>query len=150
LARPIAPIQSGGTTYGRLRIYSKQGATAAAPPPRPPPRRVPPFGPPPTFRSRARSIVFDLGAEAAFAREAPTEPRSHGLTRRRGERGVSQGAEGCSWFCGAAETARRTQGSRVVVVCSGRAGVRGVKPASPGRLSAGMSMDPTGRNHIHS
>src|SRR5690606_30210190 len=30
LARPIAPIQSGGTTYGRFDHYSKHGATAAA------------------------------------------------------------------------------------------------------------------------
>src|SRR5690606_21275342 len=77
-----------------------------------------------------------------------TETRSMGLTRRRGERGGSEGAEGCFWVYGAAETARRIQGSRGMVVCAGRVNVRGVKPASPGRLRGGMSMDPTGRNHI--
>ncbi len=35
-----------------------------------------------------------------------------------------------------------------MVVCSGRVGVRGVEPASPGNFLGGMSTDPTGRNHI--
>src|SRR5690606_25504745 len=83
------------------------------------------------------------------ALEVHTEARSYWLTRRRGERGGSEGAEGWFWVCRAAETSRRDQGSLVVVVCSGRVAVRGVEPASPGSLLGGMSQDPTGRNHIH-
>src|SRR5690606_19511451 len=82
------------------------------------------------------------------ARRSPTlDDRSH-RTRRRGERGGFEGAEGWFWFSGAAETAWRTPGSREVVVCSWRVGVHWVKPASPGTLPGGMSRDPTGRNHI--
>ena len=85
------------------------------------------------------------------------EDAEQGLTRRRGERGGSEGAwararagarAGWFGFYGAAETSRRIQGSCDVVVCSGRVRVRGVKPASPGRLPGGMSTNPTGRIHI--
>src|SRR5690606_28830435 len=61
-----------------------------------------------------------------------------------------RGAEGCFWVSGAAETTLCDPGSCDVVVCAGWVGVRGVKPASPGTLRGGMSMDPTGGNHIHS
>src|SRR5690606_18436197 len=82
-------------------------------------------------------------------------PRSQGdaecwLAQSRGERGGCGGAEGWFGVCGAAGTSRRIQGSCGVVVCAGRVRVRGVEPASPGRLSGGMSGDPTGRNHVHS
>src|SRR5690606_8223838 len=52
------------------------------------------------------------------------------------------------WFSGAAETALRDPGSCDVVVCAGQVSVRGVEPASPGRLRGGMSPDPAGRHHI--
>src|SRR5690606_14305221 len=99
-----------------------------------------------------------LGAGASL-RESPSRlpapgSRSRGgaeywLTRRRGERGGSEGAEGCFCVYGAAETSRRIEGSCDMVVCSGRVRVRGVKPASPRSIRGGMSKDPTGRNHIH-
>src|SRR5690606_17374237 len=86
------------------------------------------------------------GASRSTARGS-SEARSHELTRSRGERGGSEGAEGCFRFYGAAETSRRGQGSLELVVCSRRVGVRGVEPASPGRLRGGMIPDSAGRNH---
>ena len=94
-----------------------------------------------------------LSSAPLFAHAEPLEvlgdAEHQGLTRSRGERGVSEGAEGCFWFCGATEASRRIQGSCDVVVCAGRVRIRGVEPASPGTLGDGMSLDPTGRNHIH-
>src|SRR5690606_2210080 len=59
---------------------------------------------------------------AATAR-AHAETQRKGLTRRRGERGGSEARR----LSGAAETARRIQGSCDVMACPGRGGARGVK-----------------------
>src|SRR5690606_23636630 len=75
--------------------------------------------------------------------------RFFGGAEHQGSRGAAESAEVCSFrVLRAAETSRRLQRSRDMVVCSGRVNVRGVMPASPGRLPGGMSRDPTGRNHI--
>src|SRR5690606_5648834 len=100
-----------------------------------------------------------MGGNIARAGLVFTRGGAARLTRRRGvisSRGDAENAEVRRaqrvwfWVCGAAETSRRHQGSLVVVVCSGRVTVRGVKPASPGSLPGEMSTDSTGRNHIHS
>src|SRR5690606_31854355 len=93
-------------------------------------------------------------AEPLEARSEPRSIRAHAEPRRtrsfwggQGE-GEGGGEGGLLRFLGAAETARRIQGSCDLVVRSGRVSVRGVEPASPGMLSGGMSLDPTGTNHM--
>src|SRR5690606_9844168 len=107
------------------------------------------------WRRRRRSRLHCGGEGTEGLPPRPPRLRAHAETWSISSHGDAENAEvvrrgGLVWVSGAAETSRRIQGFCAVVVRSGRVSVRGVEPASPGRLRGGMSQDPTGGNHTNS